>query len=218
VLGLRCFARAFSSGKQGLLSSGVVWASHCCGFSWQSTGSGCAGFRKLHCAGSVAVAHGLRCSVACGIFVVVVVQLLSRVWLFVTPWTAARRICSSSCSLSWWCCPTISSSVALFSCPQSFPASGSFLMSQLFESGGQSIGASPLVLPVNIQGWFPFELTGLISLKSKGLSRVFSRTTDWKHQGIFLDQESNLCPLHWRADTYPLLHKGSPAEMYLKRI
>ena len=66
------------------------------------------------------------------------------------------RVCSYSCSLSWWCHPTISSSVAVFSCPQSFPASGSFPMSQRFAAGGQSIGvsASVSVLPMNIQGWF----------------------------------------------------------------
>ena len=94
-------------------------------------------------------------------------------------------VCSNSCPLSQWCHPTISSSVACFSsCLQSFPASGSFPMSQLFTSGGQSIGvsASASVLPMNIQGWFPIELTGLISLQSKGLSRVFSNTTVQKHQ------------------------------------
>ena len=93
--------------------------------------------------------------------------------------------CSNSCPLSWWCHSTISSSVVPFS-PylQSFPASGSFLMSQLFASGGQSVGASAsaLVLPMNIQDWFPLGLTSLISLLSKGLSRVFSNTTVWKHQ------------------------------------
>ena len=73
----------------------------------------------------------------------------------------------------WWCHPTISFSVVPFSsCPQSFPASGSFQMSQLFASGGQSIGASASILPMNIQGWFPLGLTGWISLLSKGLSRV----------------------------------------------
>ena len=95
------------------------------------------------------------------------------------------RVCSNSCPLSWWCHPTISSSVAPFSsCLQSFPASGSFAMSQFIASGGQSIGtsASASVLPVNIQGWFPLGLTGLISLLSKGLSRVFSSTTFLKHQ------------------------------------
>ena len=86
------------------------------------------------------------------------------------------RVCSNSYSLSWWY-PINSSSVALFSsCPQTFPASGSFAMSQLFTSGGQSIrvSASASVLPVNTQGWFPLGLTGLISLLSKRLSRVFS--------------------------------------------
>ena len=87
--------------------------------------------------------------------------------------------CSNSCPLNWWCHPTISSSVIPFSsCIQSFPASGSFLMSQFFESGSQSIGtsASASVLPVNIEDWFPLELTGLISLLLKGLLRIFFNT------------------------------------------
>ena len=75
---------------------------------------------------------------------------------------------SNSCSLSRWCHPTISTSVVPFSCPQSFPASGSFPMSQFFTSGGRSIGASASVLPMNIQCWFPLGLTGLISLLSQG--------------------------------------------------
>ena len=86
---------------------------------------------------------------------------------------------SNSCPLSQWCHPTISSSVVPFSsCPQSFPASGSFPMSQFFTSGGQSIGvsASTSVFPMNIQGLFPLGLIGLISLLSKGLSRVYSNT------------------------------------------
>ena len=93
--------------------------------------------------------------------------------------------CSNSCPSSWWCHSTISFSVIPFSsCPQSFPASGSFPMSQSFDSGGQSIGASTLalVLPMNIQDWLPLRLTGLISLQSKGLLRVFSNTTVQKHQ------------------------------------
>ena len=92
---------------------------------------------------------------------------------------------SNSCPLSWWCNPTISSSVIPFSSHlQSFPASGSFQMSQFFASGGQSIGvsASASVLPVNIQDWSPLGWTGWISLQSKGLSRVFSNTTVQKHQ------------------------------------
>ena len=88
-----------------------------------------------------------------------------------------------SCPLSRWCHTRISSSVISFSsCLQSFPTSGSFLMSQLFISSGQSIGASVSVLPMNIQGWFSLGLTGVISLLSKGLSRVFSNTTVQKHQ------------------------------------
>ena len=93
------------------------------------------------------------------------------------------RACSNSCPLSWWCHPTISSSIIPFSsCLQSFPASGSFQMSQFFVSDGQGIGTSALVLPMKIQDWFPLGLTGLISLQAKGLSRVFSNTTLWKHQ------------------------------------
>ena len=89
------------------------------------------------------------------------------------------RVCSDTCPLSRWCHPTISSSVIPFSsCPQSFPASGSFPMSQLFTSGGQSIGTSASVLPMNTQGWFPLGLTVLISL----LFRLFSSTTIQKHQ------------------------------------
>ena len=87
------------------------------------------------------------------------------------------RTCSSSCSSSQWYYSTVSSSVVPFSCFQSFPASGSLLMSQLFASSGQSIGASASILPMNIQGWFPLGMTGLISLQSKGISRVFSNIT-----------------------------------------
>ena len=89
-------------------------------------------------------------------------------------------VCSNSYPCSRWCCLTISSSVTPFSsCPQSFPALGSFPVSLLFSSGGQSIGtlASASVLSMNIQGWFPLGLTGLISLQSRGFSRVFPGTT-----------------------------------------
>ena len=95
------------------------------------------------------------------------------------------RVYSNSCPSSQWCHPAISSSVVpLFSLLQSFPALGSFPMSQFFTSCGQSIGvsASASVLPMNIQGWFPSEWTGWISLQSKGLSRVFSNTTVQKYQ------------------------------------
>ena len=94
-------------------------------------------------------------------------------------------VCSHSCPLSQWCHPTISSSAAPFSfCLRSFLTSRSFPVSRLFASGGQSIIASALasVLPMNIQGWYPFGLTGLISLQFKGLSRVFSSTTVRRHQ------------------------------------
>ena len=99
------------------------------------------------------------------------------------------RVHSNSCPLSWWCHPAISSAVIPFSSHlQSFPASGSFQMSQLFTSGGQRIGVSastsvlPMNIPMNIQDWFPLGWTGWISLQSKGLSRVFSNTTVQKHQ------------------------------------
>ena len=117
---------------------------------------------------------------------IVVVQLLSRIWLFATQHglqhprlpcpSLSFGVCSNSCPLSKWCYPTISYSVAPFSsCPQSFPASGSFPVSWLFASGGQSIrtSASASILLVNIQGWFPLGLTGLISLLSKGLRSFF---------------------------------------------
>ena len=93
-------------------------------------------------------------------------------------------IYSNSCPSSWWCHPAISSSVVPFSsCPQSLPASGSFPMSQLFSSGGQSTGvsASASVLPMNTQDWSPSGWTGWISLQSMRLSRVFSNTTVQKH-------------------------------------
>ena len=116
--------------------------------------------------------------------------------------------CSNSCSSSWWCHPTISSSVVPFSsCLQSFPASGSFPVSQSFASGGQSIAVSAAVsvFPVIIQDWFPLGLTGLI-LQSKGLSRVFSSTKVWKHQffGAQLSLQSNFSSLHdyWKNHSF----------------
>ena len=129
------------------------------------------------------------------------VLLFSRSCPTATPWTAACQAslsftisgaCSNLCPLSQWCHRTISSSVVPFSsCPQYFPASGSFPVSYFFTLGGQSIGpsASASVLPMNIQDWLPLGLTGLICLQSKGLSRVFSNTTLQKHQ--FLGTQSN---------------------------
>ena len=102
-------------------------------------------------------------------------------------------VCSNSCPSSWWCHPTISSSVVPFSSHlQPYPASGTFPRSQFFTSGSQSIGVSalPSVLPMNIQDWFPLEWTGWISLRSKGLSRVFSSITVQKHQ--FLGAQPSL--------------------------
>ena len=118
----------------------------------------------------------------------------SYVRFFVTPWTAAyqaslsftiSRVCSNSCPLNWWCHLTISSFVApLSSCPQSFPASGSFPVSWLFTSDDHSIGTSVLesVLLMKIQGWLPLGLTGLVSLQFQGPSRVFSNTTIQNHE------------------------------------
>jgi len=98
-------------------------------------------------------------------------------------------VCSNSCPLNQWCHPVISSSViSVSSCSQSFPASGSFPVSHLFASGGQRSGASASAsaLPMNIQGWFSLGLTSLISLQSKGFSRVFSSTTVKKHHSSML--------------------------------
>ena len=103
------------------------------------------------------------------------------------------RVYSNSCPLNWWCHPTISSSVIPFSSHlQSFPASGSFQMTQLFTSGGQSFGvsASTSILPMNIEDWFPLGLTGWISFQFKELSRVFSNTTVQKHR--FFSTHSSL--------------------------
>ena len=109
------------------------------------------------------------------------------------------RVHSNSCPLSWWCHPTISSSIVPFSSLlQSFPASGSFQMSQFFTSGGQSIGisASTSVLPMNIQDWFPLGWTGWISLQSKGLSRVLvqhhsSKASILRHSAFIIVQPSH---------------------------
>ena len=108
------------------------------------------------------------------------------------------RVHPNPCPLSWWCHPTILSSIVPFSaCPQSFPVSAPFQMSQLFESGGQSIrvSASTSVLPLNIQDWFLLGWTGWISLQSKGLSRVFTNTTAQKHQ-FFSTQSSSQSNSH----------------------
>ena len=122
------------------------------------------------------------------------VQSLSHVWLFVTPWITARQaslsITNSRSTLKLMCIELVMPSSHLIlcrpfsSCPQSFPASGSFQMSQLFALGGQVIGLSPStsVLPMNTQDWFPLGWTGWISSQSKGLSRVFSNTTVKKQQ------------------------------------
>ena len=130
------------------------------------------------------------------------VQLLTCVQLFATLWTEACQAslsitnsgaCSDSCPLSWWCQPASLILCLPFSCIQSFPASWSFLVNQFCASGGQNIGvsASALVFPMNIQNWYPLGLTGLNSLQSKGLSRVFN-TTVRKHQFFEL---SLLCGL-----------------------
>ena len=118
--------------------------------------------------------------------------------------SATPGACSNLCPLSQWCHPTISSSVIPFSsCPQSFPASGSFPMSQLFTWDGRRIGvsASASVLPMNAQDWFPLGWTSCISLLSKGLSRVFSSTTLQKHQ-FFGAQPSSQFNSH--SHTWPL--------------
>ena len=133
------------------------------------------------------------------------VQSLSHIWLFVTPWTAARQaslsITNSKSLLKLMSIELIMPSNHLILCrslllpPSSFPASGSFQMSQCFTSGGQNIGVSALasILPMNIQDWFPLGWTGWIYLQTKGLSRIFSNTTVQKHQffGTQLSLQSN---------------------------
>ena len=124
------------------------------------------------------------------------------------------RVRSNSCPLSWWCHPTIPSSMTPFSsCPQSLPASGSFPMSQLFASGGHNIGASASasVFPMNTQGWRPLGLTGSISLPCKRPSRVFSNTTVQKHQffGAQLSLWSNSHIHTWLLEK-PLLWLNRP--------
>ena len=144
------------------------------------------------------------------------VQLLSRVQLFATPWTS-RSITNSQSLLKLLSIKsvmpsTISSSVIPFSyCLQSFPVSGSFQMSQFFASGGQSIGvsASTSVLPMNTQDWSPLGWTGWISLQSKGLSRVFSNTTVQKHQFIntLLSSQSDSHPYMTTGKTIALARR-----------
>ena len=174
-------------------------------FSWQESWSGSVQFSSSVACNSLRP-HGLQ-----------------HTWLpCLSPTPGA---CSNSCPSSWWCHPIISSSVVPFSsCLQSFPASGSFLRSQFFSSGGQSIGASASasVLPMNIHDWFPLGLTGLISLLSKGLSKVFSNTTVQNgvgshslFQGILPTQRLNLGLLHGRQILYHLSHQGSPMTFLL---
>ena len=144
----------------------------------------------------------------CHWFIIAVVQSLTLVWVFTTPWTAAHQVslsfispgvCSNSCPLSQWYYPTVSFSVVAFSCPQSSPGSGSFPASRLFTSGGQSIGASASVLPVNIQGWFPLAFTSLISLQfiigecQFALATLLGARTKkiWSLVGKMDDQTSN---------------------------
>ena len=122
----------------------------------------------------------------------VVVQSLSHAWLFLTPWTAACQaplsLTISRSLLKLMSIESVRPSNHLVLChpllllPLSFPVSGSFTISRLFISGGQMIGTSASALPKNTQSWFSLGLTGLNSLQSKGLSRVFSNTTVWKHQ------------------------------------
>ena len=136
--------------------------------------------------------------------------------LFVTPWTEGvpvlhylLELAQTHAQLSQWCHPIIlSSTVPFSSCLQSFPGSGSFPMSQFFASGGQSIGASPLAsnLPVNSQDWFHLGWTAWTSVKSKGLSRLFSNTTTQKHQFLTLNflYSSTLTSIHdyWKNNSF----------------
>ena len=147
-----------------------------------------------------------------------VIQLPSHVRLHVTPQTAACQAslfltishsCPNSYPLHWWCHPAISSSDALFSsCPQSFPASGTFPVSQLLASDDQNTGvsASASVLPMSIQGWFPLRLTCLISSLSKGLSGILSSITAQRHQFLgtlpSLQSSSHSVCDQWENDSF----------------
>ena len=154
------------------------------------------------------------------------VQLLCCVWLFSTPWNAARQA-SLSITNSWSWLKLLSVELVMpsnylilcrpfSSCLQSFPESGSFPVSQLFPLGGQSIGpsvsASALVLPVSIQGWYPLESTGLTSLLYKGLLRFFSSITIWHHQ--FLGAQPSL----WSRSHICTLDKGQKKETELTKL
>ena len=146
------------------------WTIQCMEFSGQNTGVGSLSLSR----GSSQSRDWTQVSCIAGRFFIG--------WVTREAWESPR-VCSNSCPLSQWC--PISSSVTPFSFYlQSFPSSGSFPMSWPFVWGGQSIGASASVLPMNIQDWFPLGLTALISSQSKGLSRVFSSTTIWKPQSF----------------------------------
>ena len=116
------------------------------------------------------------------------------------------KVCYDSCPLNWRCYLTIFPSAALFFCFQSFPASWSFPMSHLFASGNQSIGASASIFPMNVHGWFPLGLSGLISFQSKGPPRVFSSTTIWRHQffctQLFLWPNSQTIHDCWKSHSF----------------
>jgi len=140
-------------------------------------------------------------------------QLSSASWLCPILWphglqdtrlpcpSPTPRACSNSCSLGQWCHPTISTSfIPYSSCLQSFPASRSFLMNQLFISGGQSTGASASILPMNIQDWFPLGLTGQIFLQSKGLSGVFSNTIVQKPK--FFGAHETMYDVWWKTEIW----------------
>ena len=193
-----------------------------CGSHHLSDGAWCGGWGpEMECG------RAPECDVqTCALSLFSSIQSLSHVWLFAAPWTEAHQASLSfTISLSLLKLMSIesmmSSSITLYSsCPQSFPASGSFPVSWLFTSGGQIIGASASasVLPMNIQDWFPLGWTGLMSLMSKGLSRVFFSTTVWKPQ-FFSTQPSlwsisHICtrilekPLLWLFG--PLLAKWYP--------
>ena len=212
ALGLGCCVWAFSSRwKQGLLSSCDAWASHHAGFSWcRAQPLGCAGFNS--CGTQAWLPLGMWDLSGPEIKPVfpalqgrfLITGPLRKAQLFFSHSSTSNSLqprgqpharlpcpspcpgaCSNSCPLSQWCHPPILPSIILISsCLQCFPASGSFLMSWLFASGGQSIGASASasVPLMNIQDWFPLGLTGLISLQSKVLWRIFSSTTAQKHQ------------------------------------
>ena len=160
----------------------------------------------------------------------VVVESLTCVWLFATPWTAAvrhaclspsPRVCSNSCPLSHWCHPSISTSDVPFSCPQSFPTSGSFPVSWLLASGGQSVGvsASASVLPMSAQGWFPLGLVwSLCSSRDSQESSPAPQFESISSSVLSLLYGPILISIHDYRKNHSFDYKLSPCQIFISKM